>query len=114
MGRWRVFDQGLPIDAKGSLPDGTIVNRLEDLEAGILKRPEMFVGTLCEKLLTFALGRGVDLHDAPAIRKVVSQSVSNRVQRADKAKSPADEDYRFSSLIYGIVTSAPFQMRMVE
>ena len=70
------------------------------LERGLLKRPELFVGTLTEKLLTFALGRGVESHDAPAVRKIV------RDARA--------EDYRFSSLIVGIATSTPFQMRKSE
>ena len=70
---------------------------LEGLEQALLKRPELFVGTLTEKLLTFALGRGVEHFDAPAIRKIV------RDARA--------EDYRFSSLIVGIATSTPFQTR---
>jgi hypothetical protein len=67
------------------------------LEQALLKRPELFVGTLAEKLLTFALGRGVEYHDAPAIRKIV------RDARA--------RDDRFSTLIVGIATSTPFQMR---
>ena len=70
------------------------------LERALLKRPELFVGTLTEKLLTFALGRGVESYDAPAIRKIV---------RDARAK-----DYRFSSLIVGIATSTPFQMRKSE
>ena len=70
------------------------------LERALLKRPELFVGTLAEKLLTFALGRGVESYDAPAIRKIV---------RDARAK-----DYRFSSLIVGIATSTPFQMRKSE
>ena len=70
------------------------------LEQALLNRPEMFVGTLTEKLFTFALGRGVEYFDAPAIRKIV------RDARA--------ENYRFSSLIVGIATSTPFQMRRSE
>ena len=70
------------------------------LERALLKRPELFVGTLTEKLLTFALGRGVESLDAPAVRKIV---------RDARAK-----DYRFSSLIVGIATSTPFQMRKSE
>jgi hypothetical protein len=100
VGRWRLFDGGQPIDASGALPDGKSVASLDELEAGILGRPEMFVGTLAEKLLTFALGRGVEYADAPAIRKVV--------------RDAADHDYRFSSLITGIASSTPFQMRTVE
>jgi hypothetical protein len=60
----------------------------------------LFAATLTENLLTFALGRGVDYYDAPAVRKIVSDAEKN--------------DYRFSSLIFGIVKSAPFQMRRAE
>jgi hypothetical protein len=70
------------------------------LEKALLKRPELFVGTLTEKLLTFAVGRGVEPFDAPAIRRIV------RNARA--------RDYQLSSLIVGIVTSTPFQMRKSE
>ena len=97
VGRWRIFDREEPVDSSGALPDGTKVSSLEELEAGILKRPEMFVSTLTGKLMTFALGRGVEFSDAPAIRKVVREA--------------ADNDDRFSSLIQAIVTSTPFQMR---
>ena len=67
------------------------------LEDGLRKRPELFVGTLTEKLLTFALGRGVESYDAPAVRKIVRDAQAN--------------DYRFSSVILGIVNSTPFTMR---
>jgi hypothetical protein len=70
------------------------------LERALLKRPEIFVGTLTEKLLTFALGRGIEPYDAPAIRQIV------RDAKAD--------EYRFSSLIEGIATSVPFQMRKAQ
>ena len=100
VGRWRLFDREQPVDSSGALPDGTKVSSLEELEAGILERPEMFVSTLTGKLLTFALGRGVEFHDAPAIRKVVREA--------------ADNDYRFSSLIQAIVSSTPFQMRVTQ
>ena len=65
-----------------------------------MKRPELFVGTMTEKLLTFALGRGVESYDAPAVRKIV--------------KSARAHDYRVSSLFVGIVASTPFQMRKSE
>ena len=67
------------------------------LERALLKRPELFAGALAEKLLTFALGRGVEHYDAPAIRGVVRQAEAS--------------DFRFSSLILGIASSTPFQMR---
>ncbi len=100
VGRWRLFDLEQPIDSSGSLPNGKPINSLEDLETGILSQPEMFVGTLTGKLMTFALGRGVEFHDAPAIRNVVRKAAEN--------------DYKFSSLIDGIVMSTPFQMRVTE
>jgi len=67
------------------------------LQRALLGRPELFVSTLGEKLLTYALGRGVEDYDAPAVRKVVRDAATN--------------DYKFSSLILGIVNSTPFQMR---
>jgi hypothetical protein len=100
VGRWRTFEEGRPVDTTGGLPDGSRFEGVTGLERALLKRPELFVGTLTEKLLTYALGRGVETYDAPAIRKIV---------RDARAK-----DYRFSSLIVGIATSTPFQMRKSE
>jgi len=100
VGRWRLFDQEEPVDSSGSLPDGQKITGFDDLEAGIVNRPELFVGTLTEKLLTFALGRGIESYDAPAVRRIVRGS--------------ADKDYRFSALIVGIASSKPFQMRSAE
>lgn len=97
VGRWRNFESGLPIDSSGTLPDGSPANSLEELEQGILARPEMFVGTLTSKLLTFALGRGIEASDGPAIRSIVRQA--------------AEDDYRFVSLVKAITMSTPFQMR---
>jgi len=97
VGRWRTVEEGHPVDASGGLPDGSKFTGVAGLEAGVLNRPEIFVGTLTEKLLTFALARGVEYYDAPAIRKIV---------RDAKA-----EDYRISSIIVGITKSAPFTMR---
>ena len=100
IGRWRTLDAGHPVDATGALPDGTKFKGAAGLENGLLKRPELFVGTLTEKLMTFALGRGVDHNDAPAVRAVL--------RRAKKDK------YRFSTIVLGIVESAPFLMRTAE
>jgi Protein of unknown function (DUF1592)/Protein of unknown function (DUF1588)/Protein of unknown function (DUF1585)/Protein of unknown function (DUF1587)/Protein of unknown function (DUF1595)/Cytochrome C oxidase, cbb3-type, subunit III len=100
VGRWRALEEGKPIDSTGGLPDGSKFDGVTGLEEGLLKRPELFVGTLAEKLLTFALGRGVESHDAPAVRKIVRDARST--------------NYRFSSLIVGIATSPPFQMRTSE
>jgi hypothetical protein len=97
VGRWRATDEGRPVDAAGGLPDGTSFEGAHGLESALLKRPELFVRTLTEKLFVFALGRAPEETDAPAIRKIVRDARAN--------------GYRFSSLILGITTSAPFQMR---
>ncbi len=100
VGQYRIFDDGIPIDSSGALPDGQKIDSVEALEAGIMKRPEMFVSTLSEKLLTFALGRGVNPEDAPAIRKIVRKS--------------NDQDFRFSEVVLQVVQSVPFQMRVAR
>jgi hypothetical protein len=97
VGRWRTRDEGRPVDAAGGLPDGSEFEGVAGLEKALLGRPEWFVRTLTEKLFIFALGRAPDESDAPAIRKIV------RAARAN--------NYRFSSLIVGLTTSVPFQMR---
>jgi len=97
IGRWRTAEAGVPIDASGGLPDGSKFADVHGLEQALLARPEMFVGTFAEKLLTYATGRGVEYYDAPAIRAIVRQA---------RAK-----DFRVSSLILGVVESQPFQMR---
>ena len=97
VGRWRMTEEQLPVDAKGGLPDGSKFEGVSGLEQALLARPDLFAATLTEKLLTFALGRGVELSDAPAIRAIV--------RRAEA------DDFRFSSLILGLVNSPPFQMR---
>jgi hypothetical protein len=100
VGRWRAQEEGRPIDSTGGLPDGSQFEGVSGLERAILKRPEVFVGTLTEKLLTFALGRGVRGADSPSIRKIVRDS--------------RERNYCFSSLIVGIATSTPFQKRRSE
>jgi hypothetical protein len=97
VGRWRTVEEGKSIDASGGLPDGGEFTGVSGLERGLLNRPEVFVGTLTEKLLTFALGRPVETTDAPAVRQIVRQA------KAD--------DFRFSSIILGIASSTPFIMR---
>jgi hypothetical protein len=97
IGRWRTVEAGQPIDATGGLPDGSKFTGVSGLEDGLRNRPELFVGALTEKLMTFALGRGIETYDAPAVRKIV------RDAKAD--------DFRFSSVIFAIVNSTPFTMR---
>lgn len=100
VGRYRVFDGEEKIDPSGTLPDGKELAGVADIEAALLERPEMFVGTMAEKLLTYALGRGVEPSDGAAVRKIVRQC--------------AEDDYRLSALITGVVESVPFQMRSAD
>jgi len=98
IGQWREYEANdVPIDASGALPGAGELRGVAGLENALLGRPELFAGTLTEKLLTFALGRGIEYYDAPAVRKIVRDAENDR--------------YRFSSLILGIVKSTPFQMR---
>jgi hypothetical protein len=97
VGRWRTTEDGRPVDAVGGAPDGSEFVGVTGLEDAMLKRPEVFVGTLTEKLLTFALGRGVEYYDGPAVRQIVSAAQAH--------------DFRFSALIEAVVTSTPFRMR---
>ena len=97
VGAWRTTEPGGPIDASGQLADGTKIDGVVTLRKAILDRPGLFVGTLTEKLLTYALGRGVDARDMPAVREIMRGAAKN--------------DYRFSSLVIGIAKSVPFRMR---
>ena len=96
IGRWRTHEDGVKLDVSGSLPDGQTYSGIEGLEKSLLARPDLFVTAFTEKLITFGLGRGVEATDGPAIRKIV--------------KEAAKDNYRFSSVILGIVNSVPFRM----
>jgi len=98
VGAWRTEDAGAPIDASGELTDGTRIDGVVALRRAILARPDLFARTMTEKLLVYALGRGLDHQDMPVVRSVL--------------RTAAAQDYRFSSLILGVVDSVPFQMRM--
>jgi hypothetical protein len=99
IGQWRAkSEDGAPIDATGVLLDGSKVNGPATLRAALMSRPEVFVTTLTEKLMTYALGRGVDYDDEPAIRAIVARA--------------AADHYRFSDLVAGIVKSPPFRMKI--
>jgi mono/diheme cytochrome c family protein len=97
VGRWRTSEGGQPLDTTGSLPDGTAFHSPAELQQAILKRPELFVHTLAEKLLVYSLGRGLEYYDEPAVRQIVHDA--------------APEDYRLSAIVLGLVRSAPFQMK---
>ena len=98
IGRWRADDQGLPIDASDVLYDGSAVDGPAGLRQFLLRYSDQFVRTVTEKLLTYALGRGVEYHDMPVVRAIVREA--------------AADDYRFTSLIMGVVRSDPFQTNM--
>jgi mono/diheme cytochrome c family protein len=102
IGEWRARDRyaGTAIDASGKLVDGTPVSGPVDLRKALMRRPEQFVQTFTEKLMTYALGRSVEYYDMPAVRQIV--------------RDAARDNYRFSSIVNGIVKSAPFQMRKAD
>jgi mono/diheme cytochrome c family protein len=100
VGAWRTKDggtRGAAVDASGQLVDGTQINGVVELRAALMREPETFVRTLTEKLMTYAVGRGLTATDMPAVRTVV--------------RDTARDQYRFSSVILEIVRSVPFQMR---
>jgi hypothetical protein len=99
VGAWRTTDAaGLPINATDTLTDGTKVDGVAGLREALLKRPDVFVQTFTEKLMVYALGRGLTHEDMPQVRKIVREA--------------RQRGYRFSAVIQGIVDSVPFQMRM--
>ena len=101
IGKWRATGEGGgPIDAAGVFPDGTGFEGLAGLRAVLLDRHEQFVWTITEKLATYALGRGLEYYDMPAVREII--------------RGAAADDYTWSSLVLGIVESTPFQMRRSE
>jgi hypothetical protein len=98
VGTWRTQDEGGPIDASGVLVDGTKVDGVASLRDTLVRYSDQFVRVVAEKLLTYALGRGVEYDDMPMVRSIVRDSAASR--------------YRFSTLVMSIVNSAPFQMNM--
>ncbi len=98
VGAWRTREPGGPIDASGELADGTVINGVVQLRDAIVRRPDLFVSTLTEKMLVYALGRGVEARDMPAVRNIVREA--------------AGQDYRMSAIVLGVVRSVPFRMRM--
>jgi hypothetical protein len=97
VGRWRTSESGIRIDASGRLVDGTQIDGVESLRKALLSYPDAFVQTLTEKLLMYAVGRMAHHYDMPTVRAIAREAARN--------------DYRFSSIVMGIVGSAPFQMR---
>ena len=100
IGKWRLNDGGSKIDPSGVLPDGESFESPAELRQVLLGKREQFVATVTERLLTYALGRELEYYDAPAVRNIM--------------RDGARADYRWSSIILGIVKSVPFQMRRSE
>jgi len=97
LGQWRANDGGSPINATGVLLDGTKVDGPAALRRALVSQREQFVRTVTSKMLTYAIGRGLEYYDAPAIRGIL--------------RAAAADDYRWSSTILALVKSAPFRMR---
>jgi len=97
IGQWRTKEPGGAVDASGQLADGSQVDGPAALRKAILAHPDQFVDTMTEKLLTYALGRGLEYYDMPVVRDIVHDAASN--------------NYRFSSLVMGIVKSVAFEMK---
>jgi hypothetical protein len=97
IGQWRDQEEGKAIDASGTLPSGAAFVGAAGLKQALISDPRPFLTTTTGKLLTYAVGRGVEYYDAPAIRKIV--------------RDVRTQDYRFSALVVGVVNSEPFQMR---
>jgi len=98
VGTWRTQDEGSPIDATGVLVDGTKVDGVASLRDVLVRYSDTFVRVVTERLLTYALGRGVEYQDMPMVRSIVRESAAGK--------------YKFSSLVLNIVKSDPFQMNM--
>ena len=98
VGRWRDVDEAVtPIDASGTLPDGTKFDGPAGLRQVLVAHPERFVTTFTEKMLIYALGRGLEHYDMPAVRKITREAAAS--------------NYKAASVILGVVNSLPFQMR---
>jgi hypothetical protein len=101
IGRWRLVDESFnPIDARGSLPDGTAFTTVGEFRAALASHPERFVHTVVERLLTYALGRGLEHYDMPAVRKILGDTAAG--------------GFKMQSIILGVAKSYPFQFRRVD
>ena len=100
VGVWRIHDTGFPIDPTGNMVDGTKLDGPLSLRRALVGHSEAFIRTFTEKLLTYALGRGIEYYDMPAVRAIDREA--------------AGRNNRFSALVLAIVKSVPFQMRRAE
>ena len=100
LGKWRTSSDGAPIDPSASFPDGTRFEGVAGLRTLLVSHKDDFVRTLSAKLLAYAIGRGLDYRDMPAVRGIV--------------RDAAPADYSWSSIVTGIVTSTPFRMAVAS
>jgi hypothetical protein len=100
IGRWRKTEDGAPIDTSGTLFNGAAIDGVVGLRRNIVAHPEIFVGVMTEKILTYALGRGLEYYDMPAVRRIVHDAKT--------------KDFRFSSIVLGVARSTPFQWKEVR
>jgi hypothetical protein len=100
VGKWRTHEGNARIDTSGVLPDGKSFNGAQDLKQILKGESDKFIRNVTEKLLTYALGRGLERHDGPTVDQISARVTS--------------DGYRFSTLVMEIVKSKPFQMRSVE
>ena len=100
VGAWRTREPGGEIDAHGQLVDGTPIDGAAALREALTADPEQFARVFTEKLLTYALGRGLEAYDMPTVRSIV--------------RDAEEDDYRFSALVRGIANSVPFRMRRAQ
>jgi hypothetical protein len=97
IGKWQTEEEGKLIDASGRLPNGTEFEGPAQLQQALLRKPDVITSAFTQKLMTYALGRPVAYYDMPAVREIV--------------RNATNEDYRFSSIVLGIVNSLPFKFR---
>jgi Protein of unknown function (DUF1588)/Protein of unknown function (DUF1585) len=97
VGAWRDFDAGGTVDASGRLPDGTALGGVAELRAALAADPRVFASTVVEKLMIYALGRGLTAYDMPVVRGIL--------------RGAEDDEYRFESIVLGVVESPGFRMR---
>ncbi len=98
-GKWRIRENGMPLDTRGTFYDGTEIANPDDLQSVLLSRPVPLVRNFASNLMAYALGRRVEYYDMPTVRKIVKEAETN--------------DYRLSSFIIGIVNSEAFKMKRI-
>ena len=98
VGAWREFDAGGAVDASGRLPDGAALAGVGDLRAALLANPRAFASTVVEKLMVYALGRGLTAYDMPVVRGILREA--------------EDDDYRFEAIVLGVIESPAFRTRV--